>query len=124
MTQGIYDAAATRVQDAPKAALWYPKNTNKAVSAQRLQELAAAREVYDERLWFGLTKLAGPGGNSTAHVGTPDQVAEALLQYYDLGVTKFLVRGFDPLQDVIDWGKELIPALHTGARARSIGVSA
>lgn len=122
--QEIYDAAAVRVADAPKKALWYPKSTNAAVSAQRLQDLAAAREVYDERLWFGLTKLAGPGGNSTAHVGTPDQVADALLKYYDLGVTKFLIRGFDPLGDVVEWGRGLLPALRAGARDRAIGISA
>ena len=36
-------------------------------------------------------------------------VAEALLDYYDLGVTTFLIRGFDPLEDAIDYGRELIP---------------
>ena len=47
--------------------------------------------------------------NSTALVGTPEQVAEALLDYYALGVTTFLIRGFDPLEDAIDYGRELIP---------------
>jgi alkanesulfonate monooxygenase len=32
-----------------------------------------------------------------------------LLDYYDLGVTIFLIRGFDPLEDAIDFGRELIP---------------
>jgi len=41
-------------------------------------------------------------------VGTPEQVAEALLDYYDLGVTT-LIRGFDPLEDAIDYGRDLIP---------------
>ena len=36
-------------------------------------------------------------------------MAEALLDYYDLGVTTFLIRGFDPLEDAIDYGRELIP---------------
>ena len=31
------------------------------------------------------------------------------LDYYDLGVTTFLIRGFDPLDDAIDYGRELIP---------------
>jgi len=44
-----------------------------------------------------------------ALVGTPEQVAEALLDYYDLGVTTFLIRGFDPLEDAIDYGRDLIP---------------
>ena len=89
-----------------------------AVSADRLQQHAQRGDVHDERLWLGITRLTGPSGNSTAPVGTPEQVAEALLKYYDLGVTRFLIRGFDPLGDVQDWGRELIPALREGARLR------
>lgn len=89
-----------------------------AVSAERLQQIAQRGDVHDERLWTGITRLTGPAGNSTAPVGTPEQVAEALLKYYDLGVTRFLIRGFDPLGDVEDWGKELVPALREGARVR------
>ena len=65
-------------------------------------------------------------GNTTALVGTPEQVAEALLDYYDLGVTTFLIRGFDPLEDAIDYGRELIPlvraevARREAARAASV----
>jgi alkanesulfonate monooxygenase len=36
-------------------------------------------------------------------------VADALLDYYDLGITTFLIRGFDPLEDVVDYGRTLIP---------------
>lgn len=89
-----------------------------AVSADRLQQHARAGDVHDERLWLGITRLTGPAGNSTAPVGTPEQVAEALLKYYDLGVTRFLIRGFDPLGDVREWGEELVPALREGARLR------
>ncbi|WP_404438418.1 LLM class flavin-dependent oxidoreductase [Microbacterium aerolatum] len=89
-----------------------------AVSADRLQEHAKRGDVHDERLWLGITRLTGPSGNSTAPVGTPEQVADALLKYYDLGVTRFLIRGFDPLGDVRDWGKELVPLLREGARRR------
>lgn len=89
-----------------------------AVSADRLQEHAKRGDVHDERLWLGITRLTGPSGNSTAPVGTPAQVAEALLKYYDLGVTRFLIRGFDPLGDVRDWGKELVPLLREGASRR------
>jgi alkanesulfonate monooxygenase len=36
-------------------------------------------------------------------------VADALLDYYDLGVTTFLIRGFDPLEDAVAYGRDLIP---------------
>jgi alkanesulfonate monooxygenase len=53
--------------------------------------------------------LTGASGNSTGLVGTPEQVADALLDYYDLGVTTFLIRGFDPLEDAVAYGRDLIP---------------
>ena len=35
--------------------------------------------------------------------------ADALLDYYDLGVSTFLIRGFDPLDDAVAYGRDLIP---------------
>ncbi|WP_371785629.1 LLM class flavin-dependent oxidoreductase [Streptosporangium subroseum] len=89
-----------------------------SVGAARLQEQGAGQEVHDERLWYGVTNLTGPGGNSTAVVGTAEQVAEALLKYRDLGVTTFLIRGFEPVDDVVQWGEELVPLLRQGAVRR------
>lgn len=82
-----------------------------SIGSARLQEQAAERDIHDERLWFGVTRLTGPGGNSSALVGTPAQVAEALLAYRRVGVDTVLIRGFDPLEDVVDWGHELVPLL-------------
>jgi alkanesulfonate monooxygenase len=82
-----------------------------SVGSARLQQQAAAADVHDERLWFGVTQLTGPGGNSSALVGTPAQVAAALLAYRRVGVDTVLIRGFDPLEDVVDWGRELVPLL-------------
>jgi alkanesulfonate monooxygenase len=88
-----------------------------SVGSERLQRQGAQGDVHDERLWYGITKLTGPGGNSTALVGTADQVADALLAYRSAGVDTFLIRGFDPLDDVIDWGRELVPSLRAGLTA-------
>jgi alkanesulfonate monooxygenase len=65
-----------------------------------------------------MAALTGAKGNSTALVGTPEQVADALMDYYDLGVTTFLIRGFDPLEDAIDYGKVLIPLTRELVAAR------
>jgi alkanesulfonate monooxygenase len=93
-----------------------------SVGSERLQQQAADRDVHDERLWFGVTKLIGPGGNSTALVGTPRQVADALTAYRRAGIDTVLIRGFDPLDDVIDWGTELVPLLREQAATTPIGV--
>lgn len=89
-----------------------------SVGAQRLRELAELGERIDSRLWTGVSKLVGGAYNSTALVGTPEQVADALLEYYDLGVRNFLIRGFDPLEDAIDYGRELIPLTRAKVAAR------
>jgi alkanesulfonate monooxygenase len=82
-----------------------------AESARRLTRLIEDGEIHDERLWVPLAAATGGEGNTTALVGTPEQVAEALARYYDLGVSGVLIRGFDPFDDTIEFGRELIPAI-------------
>jgi alkanesulfonate monooxygenase len=79
------------------------------VGSQRLLETAAHGKVVDKRLWTEIAALTGAKGNSTSLVGTAEQVVESLLAYHDLGVTTFLIRGFNPLQDAIEYGREIIP---------------
>ncbi|WP_175774644.1 LLM class flavin-dependent oxidoreductase [Burkholderia anthina] len=86
--------------------------------ARRLLAAADRGSRVDKRLWTEIAKLTGARSNSTALVGTPEQVADALLDYYDLGVTTFLIRGFDPLDDAIDFGRELIPRVRSAVTAR------
>lgn len=78
--------------------------------SRRLLEAAAKGPRLDKCLWTGIAALTGAKGNSTALVGTPDQVADALADYHDLGVDHFLLRGFDPVADTTQYGRELIPA--------------
>jgi alkanesulfonate monooxygenase len=72
--------------------------------SQRLLEFAAQGDVHDERLWTPIAKVTGAAGNSTALVGSYEQVAQALLRYIDLGVSTLLIRGFTPLADARDYG--------------------
>ena len=79
------------------------------MGSQRLLDFAA--EVTYTTSGSGRRSRRPPAaaGNTTALVGTPEQVAESLLDYYDIGVTTLLIRGFDPLDDAIEYGRELIP---------------
>jgi alkanesulfonate monooxygenase len=96
----------------------------RSVGSARLLEAAALGERLDKRLWTGVAKITGAGGNSTSLVGTAEQVADALLDYYDLGITTFLVRGFDPLDDAIQYGRELIPRVRELVKNRPIASAA
>ncbi len=89
-----------------------------AVGSRRLVEFASQAEIYDKRLWMPIAAAAGGAGNTTALVGTAEQVAEALMAYFDLGVTTFLIRGFDPLNDAVDYGRELIPLVRAEVARR------
>ncbi|WP_109479857.1 LLM class flavin-dependent oxidoreductase [Paraburkholderia sp. C35] len=87
--------------------------------AKRLLAASGDGVRADDRLWTAVAKEIGGRSNSTALVGTPTQVAQTLSEYYDLGVITFLIRGFDPLEDAVDYGRELIPATRElTARAR------
>jgi alkanesulfonate monooxygenase len=79
--------------------------------ARRLLGAAERGDVVDERLWTAIARESGARSNSTALVGTPEQVAQALARYVDLGVGTLLIRGFDPLDDAVDYGRELIPRI-------------
>ena len=74
-------------------------------------EFAAQGDLHDERLWMPVAAASGAAGSTTCLVGTPRRVAESLLAYYDLGCTTFIIRGFDPLNDAREYGRELIPLL-------------
>jgi len=78
-------------------------------SAARMLAHADQRDVHDERLWMGIAKATGAVGNTSCLVGTPEQVAESIAAYHSLGVQRFLLRGFDPLADARDFGRELLP---------------
>jgi len=88
------------------------------VGSQRLLDAAARGPRLDKRLWTGIAGLLGAQGNSTALVGTPEQVADALLDYRDLGIGTFLIRGFDPLADAAAYGRDLLPLTRALAKTR------
>jgi len=86
-----------------------PRRQN--IGSQRLLQAAAEAEIHDTCLWTPLAAATGASGNSTALVGTPETVAKALLEYYKLGATSLLIRGYDPRPDAVQYGEELIPRI-------------
>ena len=99
-----------------------PPPTRQNVGSQRLLQAAAEAEVHDTCLWTPLAIATGAAGNSTALVGTPETVAEALVAYYDLGATSLLIRGYDPLADAVEYGRELIPRVRALVAERDTAI--
>src|ERR1039458_3499801 len=82
-----------------------PENTG----SQRLLAIAAEGERFDRALWTRTAAVTGGAGNSNALVGTPEVVAQAILDYVDLGVDIISMRGYDLLADAVDIGRHVIP---------------
>jgi alkanesulfonate monooxygenase len=82
-----------------------PENTG----SQRLIATAAKGDRYDRAMWTATAAATGGAGNSNALVGTPETVAAALLDYYDLGIEILSARGYDTLEDAVEFGRDVIP---------------
>ncbi|CUR60803.1 Alkanesulfonate monooxygenase [metagenome] len=87
--------------------------------SRRLIAAAAKGDLHDRALWTPTATAAGAGGNTTALVGTPETVALAMLDYVDIGVDTILIRGYDPLDDAIDYGRHLLPLVRQELAARA-----
>ena len=98
-----------RIKSGPRLRGKTPENAG----SQRLLKAVSEGERHDRALWTAPTGLTGGGGNSTALVGTPDTIAAALLDYYDLGIRIFSARGYDIYDDAIDFGRYVIPLVRS-----------
>lgn len=99
----------------------FPISKGRSGGMQRLRDVAAKGRVVDKRLWTEMAALPNARGNTTGLVGTAEQVAESLLDYYDAGISVFLIRGFDPLEDALHYGRELLPLVRAGVAERDAG---
>jgi alkanesulfonate monooxygenase len=95
-----------------------------SIGSARLLEAAKGGPVRDKLLWTEVAAVLGAGHNSTALVGTAEQVADTLADYWQIGVDTFLIRGFDPLEDTVEYGRSLLPATRAAVAARGIRTAA
>jgi alkanesulfonate monooxygenase len=77
--------------------------------SQRLLDAAARGEVHDRALWTKPAAVTNAQGASTALVGSYETVAAAILDYVDLGADLISIRGYDNLNDAIDYGRHVLP---------------
>jgi alkanesulfonate monooxygenase len=80
------------------------------------QALAAADDVgwLDRNLWAGLVPYYG--SSSITLVGTPEELAEAFLEYKQIGVTQFIIAGWPKLEEMIIFGHEVMPLIRNAER--------
>ncbi|MFC1473994.1 LLM class flavin-dependent oxidoreductase [Rhodococcus qingshengii] len=93
---------------------WAAGRTPETAGAAHALEVLKKGEWHDECFWAGPAGEVSGTGNNTALVGTPAQIADALCQYNDLGVTVFGLNDYDTLQGAIEFGRDVIPIVRKG----------
>ncbi|CAK7562985.1 MAG: hypothetical protein SEPTF4163_000841 [Sporothrix epigloea] len=96
-------------------------STNEApqnVGSQRLLDIAKRGDVQDRALWYPTVTAANARGATTALVGSPQTLADAILDYVDLGAELISIRGYDNYNDVVDYGRYILPLVYKGIAER------
>jgi alkanesulfonate monooxygenase len=78
--------------------------------SQTLQDaLAAADNVgwMNRNLYAGLVPFYG--SSAIVLVGTPRELAQALMEYKEIGVTQFIIAGWPKLEEMMIFGREVLP---------------
>jgi alkanesulfonate monooxygenase len=65
----------------------------------------------------------GARGASTALVGSYQTVADSILDYVDLGAELISIRGYDNLNDAIDYGRYILPRVREVLKERETALT-
>ena len=80
-----------------------------ALVGQRAQARVADDHRLSPRLWNGISTVRVNCG--TAIVGTPEQVAAELLDYWMLGIDEFILSGFPHVEECDRVAEHLLPVV-------------
>ncbi len=89
----------------------------------RASDASGVRETFRlaEREWLTPCLWAGAvpthGATSLALVGTPDDVAEAFLEYGRAGVSQFILSGWPKLAEMVRFSREVLPRVRAAEGA-------
>ncbi|KAI1387279.1 bacterial luciferase-like protein [Hypoxylon trugodes] len=92
--------------------------TPQNVGSQRLLEIAKKGEVQDRALWYPTVTATNARGASTALVGSIQTIVDSLLDYVDIGAELISIRGYDNLNDAIDYGRWILPRVREALKER------
>jgi len=86
----------------------FARNTD-SVSYRTILELAESSESdwLTPTLWTGAIPYMG--STAIALVGAPEEIASAIMEYRSIGISQFLFIGWPDLQEMMFFGKEILP---------------
>ncbi|MGF7156346.1 LLM class flavin-dependent oxidoreductase [Novosphingobium gossypii] len=71
----------------------------------------ANRNSLDGRMWSGVSRVPTGRPSINSLIGSIDQVFEALMAYGAQGISRFILSGYEPIEDTRYLGQSLIPRL-------------
>jgi alkanesulfonate monooxygenase len=71
--------------------------------------VAAKGDLHDRALWTPLARELKGAGSTTALVGSYETVAQALLDYTEVGCDLLSIRGWDVYNDMVDYARYVLP---------------
>jgi alkanesulfonate monooxygenase len=86
------------------------------MTGQQAQAVRVEQHRLGPHLWNGLSTVRVNCG--TAIVGTPEQVADELLAYWELGIDEFILSGFPHVEECQRVSQDVLPRLQTKIAAR------
>jgi alkanesulfonate monooxygenase len=106
------DELISKLDDAQIAAAQKTFARFDSVGQSRMARLHGGRRdnlVVAPNLWAGVGLVRGGAG--TALVGNPDQVAERMREYVDLGIEHFILSGYPHLEECYRFAELVMPKL-------------
>jgi alkanesulfonate monooxygenase len=81
---------------------------------------AVARDAHwlSRNLWAGLVPHYGPVW--TVLLGSAEQVADTFLAYKKIGVTDFIISGWPEIDEVIRFGREVLPLVRESEKPKRL----
>ena len=95
--------------------MWERKGFTRDDSKMYQEAWESSEDWLSPCLWTGMVPFCGPVW--TTLLGTPEQVAAALLAYGRIGVTQFILSGYPDIEEVERFGREVVPLVRAAEGA-------
>ena len=82
------------------------------------QRAEAGTEWLTPCLWTGATRAYGPA--AAALVGSPEEIAAAIIEYEQMGVSQFIISGWPKLEQMIYFGESVLPIIREMEREATL----
>ena len=75
-------------------------------------------EWLTPNLWTGAVRFQGPTAISL--VGSPAEIADAIMEYKEIGISQFILSGWPKLAEMIYFGQEVLPLIRQREAERAV----